>query len=228
MNEILCLIKEKIEDLSKFQIALMSCLGSLIILGGVYLILVIPRQNNDLENLESSEEYLAEELELESFEMDEAQVDLAESVDSFIYVDIKGAVYHPGVKKMSINDRMVDVIEIAGGFTAEADQKQINLAQKLEDQMLIIIPEIGEEPLVQNAAVSTPGQIDSDQAGLVNINSADRSLLMTLHGIGEAKAQAIINYREEHGSFQTIEEIKNVSGIGEGTFSKLKEYITVD
>lgn len=163
---------------------------------------------------------------MESTEEDGEPESDAMTEPTIIYIDIKGAVKSPGMYSFQEGDRVQDAVQRAGGLTDEADHRQINLAQKLTDQMLLIIPRVGEEGVVNQGGVSGDSDSQSD-AHQVNINTADKTELMTLKGIGEVKAQSIIDYREENGSFQTIEEIKNVSGIGEGTFANLKDSITV-
>ena len=107
--------------------------------------------------------------------------------------------------------RLYDLIKLAGGFTENADIESINLALLLTDQMKITIPSILDE---QETKIKK-----------ININTADLTLLMTLNGIGEVKAQAIIDYRMKHGPFKTIEEIMKVKGIGLKTYEKIKDYI---
>lgn len=145
-----------------------------------------------------------------------------------IIVDVKGAVVTPGVYTVEPNNRVIDAIERAGGFIEEADQNAVNLAKVVEDQMVIYIPKVGEE--VQNADLNqayVEPVAEEKTESLVNINLDGKEALMTLNGIGSSKADSILNYREENGFFQTIEEIKNVSGIGDATFENLKDSITV-
>lgn len=145
-----------------------------------------------------------------------------------IIVDVKGAVVTPGVYTVESNNRVIDAIERAGGFIEEADQNAVNLAKVVEDQMVIYIPKVGEE--VQNADLNqayVEPVAEEKTESLVNINLDGKEALMTLNGIGSSKADSILNYREENGFFQTIEEIKNVSGIGDATFENLKDSITV-
>ncbi|HWK24384.1 MAG TPA: helix-hairpin-helix domain-containing protein [Ureibacillus sp.] len=151
-------------------------------------------------------------------------------VIEYIMVDIKGAVISPGVYELTTEDRIVDAITKAGGYTEEAQTTAVNHAQKLQDEMVIYIPKTGEE-LDQNQTyeqvVSSPVTSSDTSTEKINLNSADETALTSLPGIGTSKAQAIITYREENGSFQKVEDLKNVSGIGDKTFEKLKEYIVV-
>jgi competence protein ComEA len=151
----------------------------------------------------------------------------ADSADTFdveetdeIYVYVMGKVKNPDVYKVPEDYRIYQVIELAGGFLEEAETGNINLADKLYDGMQIRVYAIGEE---------TVQEYESVYAGntLVNINTASKEELMSLPGIGEAKAESIITYRKENGRFDSIEDIMKISGIKEGAFNKIKDYITV-
>lgn len=137
-------------------------------------------------------------------------------------VDVKGAVIRPGVYEVKEGERVIDVIERAGGFRENADSLQVNLSQRVHDEMVIYVPVQGE-----NIPVSTllPAPAGTSNNGKININTASATELETLPGIGPQKAEAIIQYREENGPFQKAEDLMKVSGIGEKTFEKLKEHI---
>ncbi|MGG4491786.1 helix-hairpin-helix domain-containing protein [Metabacillus idriensis] len=141
-----------------------------------------------------------------------------------VIVDVKGEVQKPGVYEMQSGERFHHVIEKAGGLTNAADAVQINLAALLEDGMVVYIPKQGEtaEDLVQQPKAAA----DAGEQK-VNLNKATAEDLQTLTGIGPAKAEAILSYREEAGGFKTIEDLMNVSGIGEKSFEKLKDNISV-
>lgn len=143
-----------------------------------------------------------------------------------IYADIKGGVVQPGMYPIEPNMRVLDVVNMAGGFTAEADQKRVNFSQIVSDQMLIYVPVEGEALEWQESPGVVKGETPG-QSSKVNLNTADASGLQQLSGIGEKKAAAIISYREEHGSFSSIEDIKKVSGIGDKTFESLKDDLEV-
>lgn len=176
---------------------------------------------------------------IDSFQMSEqkeqknSETELAEPIEQapiIVMVDVKGAVKHPGVYEVDTASRVIDAVTLAGGYLENADTRLINHAQKLQDEMVIYIPLEGEEPLdVADSLTTMPngssGSGSSD--GKVNLNTADETALMTLPGIGPAKAQAILAYRQEIGSFKVIEDIKSVSGIGDKTFERLQELITV-
>ncbi|MCA1063473.1 helix-hairpin-helix domain-containing protein [Rossellomorea sp. AcN35-11] len=141
-----------------------------------------------------------------------------------VYVDVKGEVVRPGLYEVRQGDRLKFVIDRAGGFTEQADKKVINLAVKVADEMMIYVPRIGE--------IETPPQISAlngsePSKDKININTASQEEFETLPGIGPAKASSFVQYREENGPFSSIDDIKNISGIGEKTFEKLKEYISV-
>jgi competence protein ComEA len=137
-----------------------------------------------------------------------------------IMVDVKGAVKLPGVYVAEEGERTIDLIKKAGGFTNKADQNQVNLSQHVEDEMVIHVPNLGE--------INEKPQIGFEQShrNFININKASESELQTLPGIGPSKALAIIEYRETNGGFQTVEDLKKISGIGEKTFEKLKPHIS--
>lgn len=147
-----------------------------------------------------------------------------------VIVDVKGAVNTPGVYELTTEERVIDAIKKAGGYTEEAESKLVNHAQRLQDEMVIYIPKKGEEistfEVDPTQVVNMPSD-NSNSSGKVNINVADETALTTLPGIGPSKAQAIIAYREDVGSFKSIEDLKNVSGIGDKTYDKLKDFIDI-
>ena len=151
-------------------------------------------------------------------------------VSETLFVDVKGAVGKPGVYEAQINERVIDIINKAGGLIDSADEAKINFAMRVEDEMVIYVPEIGEvieeaAAIVIGGGLQGTGQTKSD--GKVNLNTADETELQTLTGIGPSKAAAIIEFRETNGPFKAIEDLKSISGIGEKTFEKLKESIRV-
>lgn len=158
-------------------------------------------------------------------EVQQPEIQLAMTV----FVDVKGAVNYPGVFELTDEHRIIDAIELAGGYTAEAEPNLINHAQKLMDEMVIYVPQVGEEvpELLELAVASSPSNSGEGNSGKVNLNKASEVELATLPGIGPAKAQAIISYRDETGKFQTIDDLKKVTGIGEKTYERLKDLIEV-
>lgn len=148
-----------------------------------------------------------------------------EIVEEEILVDVKGAVKNPGVYYARSGDRVIDVIDEAGGLMEDADEAAVNFAMRVADEMVIYIPKEGEEVELPEEILA-PVQ-KSEREGKINLNKADQSELETLPGIGPSKAEAIIEYRENEGPFKAIEDLMLVSGFGEKTFTKLKEKITV-
>ncbi|MGB2991614.1 MAG: helix-hairpin-helix domain-containing protein [Paenisporosarcina sp.] len=143
-----------------------------------------------------------------------------------VVVDVKGQVHEPGVYTLPAGSRVLDAIQLAGGILPTAEEKALNFAAKLVDEMVIYVPLIGESDVSMTIA-TTPSTSESHSA-FVNINTSDESTLMTLSGIGPSKAKAIIAYREEKGLFKSIEDIKEVTGIGDSTFENLKDFISVN
>ena len=148
------------------------------------------------------------------------------------YVDIKGEVLRPGVYEFSCESRIQEVIKNAGGFTEEADETKINLAQKISDQMQIIVPNLHskqEEGVTEgnsekgNSSNTTPS---NSKQGTVNINTATLEELQTIKGIGQKKAEAILQYRKEHGPFRTKEDLLQVKGIGKKALEAIESQVT--
>lgn len=151
-----------------------------------------------------------------------------------ICVHVCGRVVNPGVYVLSSGSRIYEAVEAAGGLCGDAAGEYLNQASQMEDGQQIYVPSM-EEAAQGTAAIQKAGggsmQASPDgtgaEDGKVNLNTAPKEQLMTLSGIGEAKAAAIIRYREEHGGFQKIEELKEVEGIKEGVFNKVKDQIII-
>lgn len=197
-----------------------------IIAGGVVIVAVIALyfafQNGDSD--QNDPEFLFPE---EQTNHEEKQQDEAKEASKAIVIDIKGAVKKPGVYTMNEGDRVVDAIEKAGGFQKEADQNQLNLASLLKDEMVIYVPKKGEQYQEKPLQAAANG-LSQEEDGKIRINSASVEELQKLQGIGPAKAQAIVTYREENGPFKTVEDLLEVSGIGEKTLENIKDDIVVD
>ncbi len=159
-----------------------------------------------LEPLEEGSEYAGE---------DETEM------QTWIYVHVCGAVKSPGVYALAQESRVYEAIQMAGGFTEEAAVTQINQAELVQDEGYIYVPTLHE---VESGYVS---EVQAGDSQKVNLNRATKEQLMTIPGIGEAKANQIVAYRQEHGTFKSIEDVMNISGIKEGLFEKIKDYITV-
>ncbi len=177
----------------------------------------LSKKQNDI-NFEESEEVISDNnLNVESIE--------TENEVNIIIVDIDGAVKNPGVYKFIDGDRVNDAIIEAGGLTEKAYTKELNKARKLIDGEKIYILQQGEEP------IDATNEINSLHSGenniKININLATKEELMTLNGIGEIYANRIIEYRNKN-KFISVEQIQNVNGIGEKTFVKIKDFITIE
>lgn len=145
---------------------------------------------------------------------------------TMISVYICGAVKSPGVYEFTMGDRLTQAIETAGGFSEEAQREYLNLAQQLKDGEMIYVPTEEEANSgYLEAANRSDGGVDS--SGKININTATKEQLMTLTGVGEAKALSIISYRETNGNFSVIEDVMKISGIKDAVFNTIKDYITV-
>ena len=142
--------------------------------------------------------------------------------DEKIFVDVKGAVKHPGVFETTKDKRVKDLIEEAGGLLDDADTSTLNLSQKVKDQMVIYVLKHGEKP----KQISDGGS-SSSNTDVININTANKERLMKISGVGKTKAEAIISYREKNGDFKKKEDITKVHGIGKATFENIKDKIEV-
>lgn len=166
-----------------------------------------------------------------------------EVVSEKCYFDIKGEVKNPGVYSIECDKRIIDAINVSGGLTKNSDTSVLNLSKKIEDGMVIIVyskKEVSDylntlKELDDKSSICDNSNIENDACSdnnssnnnsLININTASISELMSLSGIGEAKAKSIVSYREKT-PFKSIEDIKNVEGIGESLYASIKENITV-
>lgn len=206
-------------------------------------LLIINSQNNKEEIIEEPIEEINQKEELK------------EEIKK-IKVDIKGEVKKPGVYELEEGKRVNDVIKKAEGLTENADTTLLNLSKNLTDEMVIIVynkneieklkkdltttqtvtkyiekecscPDTINDACMKKADTTKKEETKASKDNKVSINTGTLEELQTIPGIGESKAQAIIEYREKNGNFNAIEEIKNISGIGESTFDKFKEYITI-
>lgn len=186
------------------------------VIGGILLILV------GVGGLFSKKEESVEETTVVETTVLAEKTEASTTQETVIFVDIKGAVKNPGVYQMKVGDRVKDALEAAGGLTEEADSQKVNLAKRLEDQMVIVVPKVGEEAEEISAGVTSK---EEAKEGKVNINTATVEELKTLKGVGEKKAEAIIEYRKKNGSFQTKEDLMKVRGIGKKLFESFQERI---
>lgn len=145
--------------------------------------------------------------------------------ERLVCIYVCGAVSDPGIYELDEGARLYEAVEAAGGMTEEASADSVNLARAVSDGEQIYIPTL-EETKAQGIMPGTYSA-SSDTQEKVNINTASAEELMTLTGIGEAKAESIIRYREENGGFQRIEDLMEISGIKEGVFEKIKDDIII-
>ncbi|HEO0979235.1 TPA: helix-hairpin-helix domain-containing protein [Streptococcus agalactiae] len=151
-----------------------------------------------------------------------------DKVSNQVTVDVKGAVNHPGVYSLPSQSRVTDAIKRAGGLSNLADSKSVNLAQKLQDETVIYVAQKGEKITVVEEEKANNIATQGNSKGKINLNKADLSSLQTISGVGAKRAQDILDYRDSQGGFKTIDDLKNVSGIGEKTLEKLRQDVTID
>lgn len=147
-----------------------------------------------------------------------------------ITVYVSGAVSKPGIVTLNEGDRLATAVEKVGGTTKKADLDGVNMAIRVQDEMHYIIPKMGEVVKDNNSQAIKEGNINQDEsskASQININIATIEELDTLPGVGEATANKIVNHRSEKGDFKSVEEIKNVKGIGDKKFEDMKDLICV-
>ncbi|GAA0718735.1 helix-hairpin-helix domain-containing protein [Clostridium malenominatum] len=145
-----------------------------------------------------------------------------EATESYITIYVNGEVENPGVYKLKSNSRIEDAIKIAGGFTEKADKDKLNLAKKIKDEDYVYVSGKVDKDNIESGKLNV-----STGEKKVNINDASKEELKTIPGIGDVTAQNIIDYREEKGGFNSIDEIKNINRIGEKTFQKLKDKLDI-
>ena len=162
----------------------------------------------------------------------EIKIEADSEQEDFIYVYVCGEVESEGVYQLSPGARVIDALQMAGGYSSNAARGIINLARVLQDGERIYFPdqeeaEAGLKMSAETGEIDDGLMIEEETEGLVNINTADKSELMTLPGIGETRAAEIIEYREKHGTFKSKEDLMNVKGIKSGLYDKIKEKIIV-
>ena len=213
----------------------------LLVVGTILIYRNFNSNNSSLENIVLNTKKTEKKEELDDKEQEEV----------YYQVDIKGEVNVPGIYTVKEGSRVIDVIRLAGDLTDKADTSVLNLSKKVTDEMVIIVYNYDEvnsftetlekEKIEQEACLNQNG-ITNDAciednsgddssssvviSGKISLNTATKEELMMLPGIGDAKADSIIKYREEVGAFQSIEELKEVSGIGDAIFDQIKENIT--
>ncbi|HFR3407969.1 TPA: helix-hairpin-helix domain-containing protein [Streptococcus suis] len=217
-------IKTYIEMLKeyKWQIALPAVAGLLM---ATFLIFSQPAKSDQTgltdfpqtEQASSSQEQTEETSTEESEEL------------SQLTVDVKGAVEKPGLYTLEAGARVNDAVEAAGGLTSQADPKSINLAQKLSDEAVVYVASKDENiSVVASTTASSAMSPEEKSTSLVNLNTATEADLQTISGIGAKRAADIIAYREANGGFKSVNDLNNVSGIGDKTMESIQPYVTVE
>lgn len=242
-------MQDYLTNLSKKQkITIIICLLIAIIIVFIFVYKYFYDDNSEeqvLKQNESENENALNKNEINSNEIIQSNNKIGLLVNTKkLVVHVIGEVKNPGVVKLEDGARIIDAIEAAGGKTEDADLSKVNLAYVIEDGIQIYIPRIGENKkenedgnekgqetyIRENAGdgVITESLVQSEEKEVkVNINTATLEKLQTLPGIGEATAKKIIQYREENGKYETIEDLKKVNGIGESKYNNLKDNITV-
>ena len=229
-----------IEKMKEYKILIgLSLIG--LIIAGFFMINGQSSRRSNVAEL-AQETVTSSEAELEEIstgtkknsQKEKAETQTSSSEESeFLTVDVKGAVKNPGIYQLKKTSRINDAIQKAGGLTTDADSKSINLAQKLTDEAVVYVATVGENAasVASNTGQSSTlgtSEVASQKGNKVNLNTADLSELQTISGIGQKRAQDILDYREANGKFNSVDDLKNVSGVGAKTLEKLKEYVTVD
>lgn len=146
-----------------------------------------------------------------------------------LVVDVKGAVVKPGLYTLEEGSRVNDAVEAAGGLTSQADPKSVNLAQKLSDEAVVYVASKDEHiSVVTSTTASSAMSSEEKSTSQVNLNTATEADLQTISGIGAKRAADIIAYREANGGFKSVDDLNNVSGIGDKTMESIRPYVTVD
>lgn len=184
-------------------------------------------ENNEYSDLDREFENVLTSSETEMFFLNSE----SEAAKKTVYVHVCGYVNNPGVYELPEESRVYEAVDMAGGVTTEGCLEALNLAVPVCDGQKIYVPSYDEYEQSMDGsnkfAASSNTDNDSGEGGLININTASVELLMTLPGIGQSKAQSIIDYRNNNGKFNSIEEIMNISGIKKSAFDKIKTYITI-
>ncbi|MBO4107440.1 helix-hairpin-helix domain-containing protein [Streptococcus suis] len=147
---------------------------------------------------------------------------------SQLVVDVKGAVEKPGLYTLEAGARVNDAVEAAGGLTSQADPKSVNLAQKLSDEAVVYVASKEENISVVASTTASSAISQKGNESKVNLNTATEADLQTISGIGAKRAADIIAYREANGGFQSVDDLNNVSGIGDKTMESIRPYVTVE
>ncbi|HEM6212333.1 TPA: helix-hairpin-helix domain-containing protein [Streptococcus suis] len=217
-------MKTYIESLKeyKWQIALPAAAGLLM---AIFLIFSQPAKSDQtgLTELPQTEQASSSQEQTE-----EVSTEVSEDPSQLV-VDVKGAVEKPGLYILEVGSRVNDAVEAAGGLTSQADPKSVNLAQKLSDEAVVYVASKDENiSVVASTTASSAMSQDEKNTTLVNLNTATEADLQTISGIGAKRAADIIAYREANGGFKSVDDLNNVSGIGDKTMESIRPYVTVE
>ena len=219
------MIENVLEKIKQYKLALVIALIGVVI-AGFMMLQREQKQENNIQQLMEQTSYSSSSTTEKSKQRSEN--DQGDKNEGMVTVDVKGAVKKPGVYQLKSSSRVHDALLKAGGMTDEADLKSINQAQKLVDEAVVYVAKVGENVVDVTTNTSTSSATSQAKSGLVNLNTATEADFQTISGIGQKRAQDIIAYREANGKFKSVDDLKNVTGIGAKTLEKLKEYVTVD
>lgn len=210
-----------------------------LILSGIIILIMILGSVMVYLFKESESKEIIDEDNINVMEEAQAEEEKEEVKEKTITIDIKGEVNKPGVYELPVGSRVIDAIKISGGTTTKADTSMLNLSKVLADENVIIIynrysqqstkyveKECNCDACINNSNVSSESR-ENSTSQKISINKATKEELMNLNGIGESRAIDIINYRNANGLFKNIEDLKQVSGIGDKLFEKIKDQITI-
>ncbi|MCS4488295.1 helix-hairpin-helix domain-containing protein [Streptococcus sciuri] len=219
------IIREKCKE-QKVLIAVLFGVSGLFVVTCLIVVLVRPKAQTTFSSLSSqSTSFLA------SSSNTETSHSSSKATSSVIVVDVKGAVQKEGVYTLKEGSRVSDAIAKAGDLNQEADKKSINLAQKLTDEAIVYVAKSDENISVVNQDSTSTRTVETTKSNAtdkINLNTASLEELKKISGIGDKRAQDILDYRDAQGGFKSIDELTNVSGIGSKTLEKLKNDVTVD
>ena len=219
------MIENVLEKIKQYKLALVIALIGVVI-AGFMMLQREQKQENNIQQLMEQTSYSSSSKTEKSEQRSES--DQGDKSEEMVTVDVKGAVKKPGVYQLKSSSRVHDALLKAGGMTDEADLKSINQAQKLVDEAVVYVAKVGENVVDVTTNTSASTATSQAKSGLVNLNTATEADFQTISGIGQKRAQDIIAYREANGKFKSVDDLKNVTGIGAKTLEKLKEYVTVD
>ncbi|HFI0481668.1 TPA: helix-hairpin-helix domain-containing protein [Streptococcus suis] len=216
-------IKTYIEILKeyKWQIALPAAAGLLLT---TFLIFSQPAKSDQtgLTDFPQTEQTLS------SQEQTDGSSTASSEEPSQLVVDVKGAVAKPGLYTLAAGARVNDAVKAAGGLTSQSDPKSINLAQKLSDEAVVYVASKDENISVVASTTASSAMSQEGNESKVNLNTATEADLQTISGIGAKRAADIIAYREANGGFKSVDDLNNVSGIGDKTMESIRPYVTVE